>query len=357
MNQEFEARYFDGQSSASQKSTLVWYEPLKILRLHLVDGGFLDWHPSDILINSIGNLLELRNKKFPGALLVLEGNEASHALHQALKQNQGFDIYGRLINLGFSKTVGLAIFLLGLLVLAYFFLLPPLAEKAVILLPESIDNELGDMVSDNWIEESEVNEEKTEYLNEFASLFQWNNTKPLHFTVINSPDVNAFALPNGEILVYSGILKQLESPAELAALLSHEASHINQRHSVKMLSRNIAGYAIISLLLSDANGVMTILVENAQQLHSLSYSRKFEREADEQGLQLLRDNQVDPYGMVRLFEQLKEEHETELPSLISTHPLTEDRKKHMEELINASPYSLAPSPQMDSLFARIKEKL
>ena len=74
----------------------------------------------------------------------------------------------------------------------------------------------------------------------------------------------------------------MKSYDQLVALLGHEVSHVNNRHSIKILTRNLAGYMMISLVFSDLNGIMSVLAENAQQLRSLSYSREFEEEADEQ---------------------------------------------------------------------------
>ena len=117
---------------------------------------------------------------------------------------------------------------------------------------------------------------KSKYLEQFAAELNLGNTKPIRFTVVKSDEVNAFALPNGQIVVFTAILDDMKSSDELVALLGHEASHINNRHSTKMLCRNLAGYMIVSLLLSDVNGIMAVLADNAHQLHSLSQLKAYQ---------------------------------------------------------------------------------
>ena len=154
--------------------------------------------------------------------------------------------------------------------------------------------------------------------------------------------------------MFSGVLNDMKSSNELAALLGHEASHVNQRHSIKMLCRNLAGYMVVSLLFSDVNGVMAVLAENAQQLHSLSYSRAFEQEADEQGLKILMDNKINPNGMVHLFEQLEKESKISIPKIISTHPLTAERKENMNRIIAATQYEVSANKKLELIFEQLK---
>jgi predicted Zn-dependent protease len=146
----------------------------------------------------------------------------------------------------------------------------------------------------------------------------------------------------------------MKSADELAALIGHEASHINNRHTTKMLCRNLAGYLVVSLLFTDVNGVMAVLAENAQQLHSLSYSRKFEQEADEHGLKILMNNKINPEGMIGLFEQLDKEKEESAPEIFSTHPLTKERVRNMKKIISGSVYEVKKHDKLNAIFEKIK---
>ncbi|MBL7901617.1 MAG: M48 family metallopeptidase [Bacteroidia bacterium] len=355
MNPTVAALYFDGQSSASRPVVLQFDEPF--LELHLLFAGenTMVWPLSELRFENYGQVLEIRSQLHSGALVKTEDPGFSQAFIKAMKQNKHVDVHSRLLGLGFSKLMVLALVLIALVGLAYFYALPPLAERAATLLPESFDEEIGNIVMESIIDEEEIDVEKTKVLQSFASRLRLNNTKALTFTVVHSEQVNAFALPNGQIVVYSGILDGMNSPEELIALLGHEATHVNKRHSIQMLCRNLSGYMVVSLLLSDVNGIMAVLADNAQQLHSLSYSRRFEKEADEEGLSILMNNHANPYGMVQLFEQLEKENKFSVPTILSTHPLTTERKENMQKIISGSSYEIKPDTNLSSIFELLKD--
>jgi predicted Zn-dependent protease len=111
-------------------------------------------------------------------------------------------------------------------------------------------------------------------------------------------------MPGGDIVVFSGIVKGMEHPEQLAALLAHEATHVHERHSTRMMVRQMAGYLFLSLLIGDVNAVVGVLAENADNLRNMSYSRNLETDADARGIERLRAAGVDPQGMVKLLELL-----------------------------------------------------
>lgn len=354
MNNTIEAKYFDGQSSASQETTVVFNDTMNEFRLQTTDGISVVWQLEDLQFEQYSSLLEIRNKNYSGAILKINDKDFLGKFFDAMKKNKHIGIHTRLLNLGLSKITAIAICLLGLIVLAYFFVLPPIAEKSAELLPESFDNEIGNVFIETFLNENDIDTTKTKYLEQFVSELSLKNKKPLRFIVVKSKEVNAFALPNGQIVVFSAILKNMKTSDELVALLGHEASHVNHRHSTKMLCRNLAGYMVVSLLFSDVNGIMAVLADNAQQLHSLSYSRGFEQEADEQGLKILMDNNVNPNGMVKLFLQLEKESKISIPKIISSHPFTKDRKENMQKIISESVYEIKPNDKFNSIFEHIK---
>lgn len=354
MNYTIEGKYFDGQSSASRLTTVVFNDTMNEFRLQTADGTSVVWQLDDLQFEQYGSLLEIRNKNYSGVILKIDDKDFSEKFYAAMKQNKRIDIHTRLLNLGLSKITAIAVCLLGLIVLAYFYVLPSIAEKAATLLPESFDNEIGNVFMNTFLNENDIDTTKTKYLEQFATELNLKNKKPLRFTVVKSNEVNAFALPNGQIVVFSAIIKNMESSDELVALLGHEASHVNHRHSTKMLCRNLAGYMVVSLLFSDVNGVMAVLADNAQQLHTLSYSRGFEQEADVQGLKILMDNNVNPNRMVKLFEQLEKESKISIPKILSSHPLTKERKEYMQKIISETVYDVKQNDKLDSIFEHLK---
>ncbi len=354
MNNTIEAKYYDGQTSVSRQMFVVFHNIITELHLQTEDGISFVWKLEDLQFEQYSGFLEIRNNNYSGVILKIDDKDFSEKFYIAMKRTNNIDIHTRLSNLGLPKITTIAVCLLGLIVITYFYVLPPIAEKSAALIPESFDNEIGTMFMDAFLNENNIDKTKTKYLEQFAAELNLKNEKPLRFTVVESEEVNAFAAPNGQIVVFSGILKNMESSDELVALLAHEASHVNLRHSIKMLCRNLAGYMVVSLLFSDVNGIIAVLADNAQQLHSLSYSRGFEQEADEEGLKILMDNKINPNGMVKLFEQLEKENKISIPKILSSHPLTKERKEHMQKIISETAYEVKQNDKLDPIFQHIK---
>ena len=344
------ATYFDGQSSVPHQIEVLSNENINELRLQFADGSSFVWYVADLSFEQYGNSLEIRNNHFAGAILKTTDELFSTQFFKAMRREKKVDIHHRLLSIGFRKIVAIAVLLLALIVVSYIYLLPPAAERAAVLLPESFDTALGNAAMRIHLNENRIDSVRTQLLEEFASNIDFKNTRELHFTVIESSIINAFALPNGQIVVFTGLLDRLRDANELAALLAHEAAHINYRHSIKMLSRNLAGYFLISLLLSDVSGIMAVLADNAHQLHSLAYSRRFENEADAQGLAILMKNGIDPNGKVQLFSLIESLERISIPEILRTHPLTEGRRENMERIIEKSTFELLPRNELDSLF-------
>ena len=166
--------------------------------------------------------------------------------------------------------------------------------------------------------------------------------------------MNAFALPDGHIVVYTGILNQMQHYDELVGLIAHEAIHVNNRHSMKMMCRNLSGYIFVSAVLSDVNGVMAIIGDNVHSLQSLSYSRQFEREADKEGFYLMKKNQVNPKGMTNLFNRLQANSDNLVPEFLSSHPITKERLNYITRLIKFNSYPVVEHPHLEELFKKLK---
>lgn len=129
------------------------------------------------------------------------------------------------------------------------------------------------------------------------------------FTVLDSPDVNAFALPGGYIYITRGIMAYLNSEAELAAVLGHEVGHVTARHSVRQYSAATAGQLLTSVFLGSqaAQNLMGVL---GQALLS-GYGRDQEIEADRLGALYLARSHYDPEAMIDVVGVLKNQEEFE----------------------------------------------
>jgi predicted Zn-dependent protease len=162
-----------------------------------------------------------------------------------------------------------------------------------------------------------------------------------HFTVLDSAEINAFALPGGYIYVTRGIMAYLDSEAELAGVLGHEIGHVTARHSVRQQAGQFAS-SLLSVLISATTG-QSSLGNLSQQLSTgiiRGYGREHELEADRLGAEYLHKTGYDPDNMLEVIGVLKDQevYETELAKrenrpantyhgVYSTHPQNDDRLK------------------------------
>ncbi len=214
------------------------------------------------------------------------------------------------------------------LVAAYILLTVAVPKFAIRFISVDSEISMGNRFFNGLQEEIKIDQNASTVLQHFADQLQLSKQYPIKVSVAVSEDVNAYALPGGHIIVNSAILKELQTPESLVALLSHESTHINRRHSLQnILSQMGAGF-IISLFTNAGGDAAKVLVGNANYLVQMNYSRKLEMQADLEGMRLMEKNRIDPKGMMQLMQRLKEvndDSEMKHLSFLSSHPLTEDR--------------------------------
>lgn len=155
---------------------------------------------------------------------------------------------------------------------------------------------------------------------------------PYSFTPVNAAYVNAYTFPAGSVACTRGILLDLQSEAELAALLGHELGHVNMRHTAGRISQSqvlgtlVAGGTAFAG--SGAGAIVSTLGSLGGQLLLASYSREDEREADALGLKYMVDAGYTPEGMVSLLDMLNKQHDRDpsaLEVMFATHPMSVER--------------------------------
>jgi len=177
-------------------------------------------------------------------------------------------------------------------------------------------------------------------------------------SLINSPQVNAFCLPGGKIVVYTGILPAAQNEAALATVLGHEMAHATSRHgSQRMLQQNLAQTAMagVAMSLSDMDydkqrAVMGALGAGAQFGVLMPFSRKHESEADAIGLIYMARAGYDPQESIRFWKRMETATGSQPPEFLSTHPSHGTRIQQLEaeipkalEEYNKSPHANAKS--------------
>jgi predicted Zn-dependent protease len=162
---------------------------------------------------------------------------------------------------------------------------------------------------------------------------------PWEFHVVDDPAPNAFALPGGFIYVTRGMMNLMTSEAELAGVLGHEIGHVTARDSVNQISKQQLaqlGVGLGGIFFPEARPFGS-LIGGGLELLFLKYSRDDERQADELGFEYMRKRGYDVSQFDDVFTALErsseEQHQSALPSWLSTHPAPADRVKAAQERI------------------------
>ncbi|MGI9054757.1 MAG: M48 family metallopeptidase [Pyrinomonadaceae bacterium] len=186
----------------------------------------------------------------------------------------------------------------------------------------------------------------TEYVNRVGQNIVLHSDAKVPFTikVIDSDEVNAFALPGGFFYVNKGLILAADNEAELAGVMAHEIAHVAARHAMEnqgkgsfinyaALAGIIFGGPIVSTVLQNGGGIFAGLA-------MLKFSRGAEEEADKLGVQYLYASGYDPTAMATMFEKLASKNKKKPGSfskLFTTHPQSEERRDSSLALVSRFP--------------------
>ena len=204
-----------------------------------------------------------------------------------------------------------------------------------------------------------------EYVNRVGQNLVRNSDAKVPFTikVLDTEEVNAFALPGGFFFVNSGLVLKADSEAELAGVMAHEIAHVACRHGTRQATKgDIAQIATIPLIFMGGWTGYAIRqgMGLAIPMGFLAFSRGMEAEADYYGLQYMYKAGYDPTAFVDFFEKietLEKKKPGSVAKVFSTHPMTDDRIKKSQDEIQTI---LAPKPEYvvtTSEFNDVKNRL
>jgi len=175
----------------------------------------------------------------------------------------------------------------------------------------------------------------TEYINRVGQNVVLHSDAKIPFTikVIDSEEVNAFALPGGFFFVNKGLILAADNEAELAGVMAHEIAHVAARHAMENQGKMQAiQYGLLGTILT-GGGIASAIAQNAggiaQMMSFLQFSRGAESEADVLGVQYLYASGYDPTAMSTMFEKLSQKNKKKpgtLSKIFSTHPQSIDRR-------------------------------
>lgn len=251
--------------------------------------------------------------------------------------------------------LGLGALLIVLLLAVYFWLIPFLAGRTANALPVEYEIKMGESAYNAMAGDFKVNDSLSVLVNKFFAALHIPTRYPVKITVVEQEQINAFAVPGGRIVVFTGLLKQMQRPEELAALLAHEFSHVELRHTTRSLLQTLGTYMMVSLVFGDLSGITAIVVENANTLKHLEYSRSLEKEADLNGLALLEARHINGEGYIWLFRTLEKDAGAAASEWLSSHPDLGNRARYVQEKIEHSSPAAIPA-DMQAIWQKIKGK-
>lgn len=186
----------------------------------------------------------------------------------------------------------------------------------------------------------------TEYINRVGQNVVLHSDAKIPFTikVIDSDEVNAFALPGGFFYVNKGLILAADNEAELAGVMAHEIAHVAARHAMENQGKMQAiQYGLLGTIIF-GGGIASTIAQNAggfaQMLSFFKFSRGAEEEADKLGVQYLYASGYDPTAMATMFEKLASQNKKKpgtLSKLFSSHPQSLERRDSSMALVARFP--------------------
>ncbi len=237
---------------------------------------------------------------------------------------------------------------------------PDIGELANSILSEQEEQELGRIVLNLMRPKLNLSNNlyANSYINKLGQKLLKNQTKKnsyqYKFYISMNEQVNAFALPGGTVVINSGLINLTDNESELAAVMAHEISHVEQKHTIRNMLNlrrltllSLAGNLLaISLATYDPNLAIAgvIATTGGRYQAMLHYSREFEKEADSLGIQRLYNAGFNPFAMPAFFAKMNNQKiydEFSPPEYVLTHPLSENRIDSATARARALPYQQA----------------
>jgi predicted Zn-dependent protease len=198
---------------------------------------------------------------------------------------------------------------------------------------EKVEQQLGDLIwSQQGMDElpKDSNYKRVDRIIRRLCAANEIDVKRVKLHIVENGEVNAFALPDYHMVVYSGLLKNVKNDGELAGVLGHELAHMELSHVMKKLGKEVGLSVLISITTGELGG--DVIKEVIGMLSSSAYDRKLEKDADAQAVKYLRKAGIDHDDFANFLDRLGQE-EAGVPkelSWLSTHPDSRERAKYIK---------------------------
>lgn len=237
-----------------------------------------------------------------------------------------------------------------------FWYTPDILAATATSLPTSLDAQIGDATMDDL--EASIGPRMDDPIIQafldrtIARLEPHASERDFDFRIhaVDSEEVNAFALPGGQMVVMRGLLAEAGDPEEVAGVLAHEMAHVTERHGIKSAAHGAGRWLALTILIGDDSAWLGLAGEAAAYANGSAYSREAESEADAEGVRLMAAAGLDPAALARFFERLKQRSGSELSGVanwLSSHPEHDARIAHVSEVAAEVPAAPRRPLQVD----------
>lgn len=334
----FQATFFNGQSSEPHPAQVVVHAQAQRLRISV--GDFHEEVPfAQIRVDArLGNAprsIYLEG----GRQLESTDNEALDRLEAALRGGSGGVLRAHLLESSW-QWAGAAVIVVALVVACAFkWGVPWLAERVAASLPPEIVYELGsgtlDTLDQLLFEPSELDESRKVHVAGLLERMQPDEPElPLELAFRKAKMPNAFALPDGTIVVTDEFVTLAKSDEEVMAVLAHEIGHVKHRHTLRLALENSAIGLIVFVYLGDASQLAGVVAGLPTILAHAHYSQAHETEADSYALVYLRKKGLPTGAFADILERMEQsvrgpgaEESPEMLRYLESHPGTQERMR------------------------------
>lgn len=342
---QLQGYFSDGRSTARQAVRVM--TTVEGLHIHDQGGALLQsWPYKGLrLLEEVfpGQPLRLHHREMGDATLTLEDSGAL----ATLERQAGHRLGGRPLLRPRLKTAALAGVLLVAIVIGLVLGLPKLAGPLARLVPRDWERALGERVVTRLAAPEQICSapEGLAALERLVGRLTASARRPgvsqlptlphpLRVRVADLAGVNAFAAPGGQIVILKGLLHTAATPEEVAGVLAHEIAHSLENHPMQGLMRALGLQLVFAAVTGDVGSLDTVAGSFGQMLLLFSFTRSDEMTADRIGIALLNDAGIRPDGLSAFFKRMgkQESGGQGLPSIVSTHPLFEERIRQIESL-------------------------
>lgn len=236
------------------------------------------------------------------------------------------------------------------IILGVYIILGLMVDAAVSRMPEKVERDLNKLFTNRYKKEQTKDEEKVQKLLDTLVKELPASDRNYSVYIIDNPDFNAFAVPGGNIIILSGLFKQLDSEDELSFVFAHELGHFAHQDHLKALGRGLVLLVISSTLLGDNSSTSNFL-KNSLTNTEMKFSQKQETNADLFAIDLLNKKYGHVGGAVKFMDKL--EQKEKIPPFFyffTTHPHPKKRIKVINEKIKKEKYLIKDTRPLEGFF-------